>query len=54
MSKVVSLPISAGSGLLAGLLGKKLFGVLWRVIDDQEPPNRNIETPLSASSLSRS
>jgi hypothetical protein len=38
MSKVVSLPISAGSGLLAGLLGKKLFGVLWRVIDDQEPP----------------
>jgi hypothetical protein len=38
MSKVVSLPVSAGSGLLVGLLGKKLFGVLWRVIDDQEPP----------------
>ena len=38
MSKVTFLPISIGSGLLAGLIGKKLFGVLWGVIDDEEAP----------------
>lgn len=38
MSKVVFLPVSVGGGLLAGLIGKKLFGLLWGVIDDQEPP----------------
>ena len=39
MSKVMFLPISVGGGLLAGLIGKKLFGVIWGAIDDQEPPS---------------
>lgn len=39
MSKLMFLPVSIGSGLLAGLIGKKLFGVLWGTIDDQEPPS---------------
>jgi Protein of unknown function (DUF4235) len=38
MSKVIFLPISVGGGLLAGLIGKKLFNVFWGVIDDQEAP----------------
>lgn len=38
MSKLVFLPFSIGGGLLAGLIGKKLFGLIWGVIDDQEPP----------------
>ena len=33
------LPVSISSGLLAGLIGKNLFGVIWGVIDDQEPPS---------------
>ena len=39
MSKVMFLPISIGGGFLAGLIGKKLFGVVWGAIDDQEPPS---------------
>jgi Protein of unknown function (DUF4235) len=39
MSKLMFLPVSIGGGLLAGLIGKKLFGVLWGAIDDQEPPS---------------
>jgi Protein of unknown function (DUF4235) len=39
MSKFMFLPVSIGGGILAGLIGKKLFGVIWGVIDDQEPPS---------------
>jgi hypothetical protein len=45
MAKLFFLPISMGSGLLAGLIGKKLFGVIWGVIDEQDPPkpeHRNV------------
>jgi hypothetical protein len=45
MSKMMFLPVSVGGGLLAGLIGKKLFAVIWGVIDDQEAPKpeyRNI------------
>jgi hypothetical protein len=45
MGKLVFLPISIGGGLLAGLIGKKLFGVIWGLIDDQDPPkpeHRNV------------
>ena len=38
MGKIVFLPVSVGGGLLAGLIGKKLFGLIWGAIDDQEPP----------------
>ncbi|MDQ6914257.1 MAG: DUF4235 domain-containing protein [Actinomycetota bacterium] len=39
MSKVLFAPISIGGGLVAGLIGKKLFEQLWGVIDDEEPPD---------------
>jgi len=38
MGKVIFTPISIVAGLLAGLLGKKLFRGLWSVVDEQEPP----------------
>jgi hypothetical protein len=36
--KVAFVPISILGGLLAGLLGRKIFDVLWGQVDDQEPP----------------
>ena len=36
--KLLFIPFSVVSGLVAGFLGKKLFEGLWGVIDDQEPP----------------
>jgi hypothetical protein len=38
MSRLIFTPISVVAGLLAGLLGKKLFRGLWRVVDEREPP----------------
>jgi hypothetical protein len=38
MSKLIFRPVSIVAGLLAGLVGKKLFQGLWRVLDKQEPP----------------
>lgn len=38
MGKLVFLPVSIGGSLVAGLIGKKLFGVIWGAIDDEEPP----------------
>jgi len=37
-AKPHSRPVSVGGGLLAGLIGKKLFSVIWGWIDDQDPP----------------
>jgi Protein of unknown function (DUF4235) len=34
MGKLVFIPVS----LIAGLIGKRLFGVIWGVIDDEPPP----------------
>ena len=36
--KLLFLPFSIVSGLIAGFLGKKLFEQLWGVIDEEEPP----------------
>ena len=36
--KVLFTPFSIAAGLLAGLVGKKLFEQLWGLIDDEEPP----------------
>jgi hypothetical protein len=38
MDKILFTPISVGSGLVAGIIGRKLFAVLWGVIDDEEAP----------------
>jgi Protein of unknown function (DUF4235) len=39
MAKLLFIPVSVASGLIAGLLGKRLFNSLWGVIDDEEPPD---------------
>jgi hypothetical protein len=38
MDKILFTPISVGSGLVAGIIGRKLFAALWGVIDDEEAP----------------
>ena len=37
--KLLFTPISVTAGLLAGLLGTKIFERLWALIDDEEPPS---------------
>jgi Protein of unknown function (DUF4235) len=37
--KLLFTPISIGAGMLAGLIGTKLFERLWSLIDDEEPPS---------------
>jgi uncharacterized protein DUF4235 len=36
--KILFLPFSILSGLLAGFLSKKLFDGIWRLVDDEESP----------------
>jgi Protein of unknown function (DUF4235) len=37
--KLAFTPLSIALGLLAGLIGKKIFEQAWGLIDDQEPPD---------------
>jgi Protein of unknown function (DUF4235) len=36
--KFIFIPFSIVSGLIAGMIGKKLFEQLWSVVDDEDPP----------------
>jgi hypothetical protein len=36
--KFLFMPFSILGGILAGLVGKKIFEQIWGVIDDEEPP----------------
>ena len=36
--KLIFTPISVISGLLAGVLAKKIFERAWALVDDEEPP----------------
>ena len=38
MGMLVFLPFSVGSGLVAGVIAKKLAAGVWRLVDDQEAP----------------
>ncbi len=54
MAKILFIPVSIVSGLIAGLIGKKLFEGLWGLVDDQEPPDgedREAEMPKLVASL---
>jgi hypothetical protein len=54
MGKLMFLPISIGSGLVAGLIGKKVFQLIWGVIDDEEAPkaeHRYISVPKLVAAL---
>lgn len=37
--KLVFTPVSVIAGVLAGLVGKKIFERLWGLVDDEEPPS---------------
>jgi Protein of unknown function (DUF4235) len=37
--KFVFMPISVLGGILAGLVGKKIFEQIWGLIDNEEPPD---------------
>jgi hypothetical protein len=37
--KIAFTPFSIVLGLIAGLVGKKIFEQIWGLIDDQEPPD---------------
>lgn len=37
--KVVFVPISIAGGLLAGVIGQKVFERLWGLVDEEEPPD---------------
>lgn len=36
--KLVFTPLSIGLGLVAGMVGRKIFEQLWGLIDEEEPP----------------
>jgi hypothetical protein len=38
MIKLIFRPVSIVSGLLAGLLARRTFALLWRAVDEQAPP----------------
>ena len=47
-------PLGIISGLLAGLVAKKLFSKAWTMIDDQEPPDaehRDVQMPKMIAAL---
>jgi len=37
--KLLFTPVSVIAGILAGLVGKKIFERLWGLVDDEEPPS---------------
>jgi hypothetical protein len=39
VSKLIFIPFSVAGGLLAGIVGKKIFERLWSVVDDEEAPD---------------
>ena len=54
MAKILFIPLSMISGLIAGFLGKKTFESIWGLVDDQEPPDaedRQTSMPKLIASL---
>jgi hypothetical protein len=48
MSKLVFIPFGVLGGLVAGFTAKKLFDVVWGLVDQEEPPeaeHRDVELP---------
>ncbi len=39
MSKILFIPFSVIGGILAGIVGKKTFEMLWGVVDNEEAPD---------------
>ena len=54
MSRVLFAPVSIAGGLLAGVVATKLFELIWKRVDDQEPPapqHRQIEPAKLVAAL---
>ena len=54
MAKILFIPVSIVSGLIAGFIGKKAFEVAWGFVDDEEPPeadDRETSMPKLVASL---
>lgn len=54
MAKLIFTPFSIATGLIAGLISKKAFELIWGRIDREEPPqpeNRRIDLPKLAIAL---
>jgi uncharacterized protein DUF4235 len=54
MGRFAFIPVSVGTGLLAGLVSKKIFDALWGMIDDEEPPepeHRDVTWPKMLAAL---
>jgi hypothetical protein len=54
MSKIVFLPLSVITGLISGLISRRVFRALWGVVDHEQPPkaeNRWIGVPKLALAL---
>jgi hypothetical protein len=52
--KLIFTPFSIVLGLVAGLIGKKIFEQIWGLIDDEEPPDakhREFEWPKLIAAL---
>ena len=52
--KLAFTPLSIVLGLVAGLIGKKIFEQAWGLIDDEEPPDakhRQISVPKLIAAL---
>ena len=39
MARFLFAPVGIVAGLVAGMLGRKLFEAAWGMVDDQEPPD---------------
>jgi hypothetical protein len=54
VARVLFAPLGIVAGLIAGLLGRKLFERAWGLVDDQEPPDaehRQIAWPKLITAL---
>ena len=54
MAKLLFLPLRVVAGIVAGVLGKRLFRALWRLIDAEqapEPERRGIGVAMLALAL---
>jgi xanthosine utilization system XapX-like protein len=52
--KLIFAPVSIVLGLIAGLVGKKLFEGVWGLIDEEEPPSsehRELSWPKLVAAL---
>jgi uncharacterized protein DUF4235 len=52
--KLLFMPVRIVAGVIAGLLGRKIFARLWAIVDEEQPPkpeHRRISWPKLAGAL---